>query len=400
VLTLPVVRLKKGRERPARAGHPWLFSGAFDALPQVEPGSLCRIEDATGQFVAVGYTNPERSLAVRVLAWEQIDDVTDLLRRRIRAAVELRRSCVPSETDAYRLVASEGDFLPGFIVDHYAGVLVLQVLTAGAERLLDRIADILVEELQPTSLFERSDVPARREENLPPRRRLLWGEQLPESIEVRENGLRFWVQPERGQKTGFYLDQRDNRARVRARARDRRVLNCFAYTGGFSVAAMAGGAKHVTSVERSEPAIELLRRNMALNDHPHGEVVHGDVFDVLRSKRREGVQYDVIVLDPPAFAKKRHQQESARRGYKDINVQAIQLLAPGGELFTFSCSQYVDALQFKMAVFEAAANAGVRAQLLATVGPGCDHPVSVSHLEGEYLKGLHVRRMGSGSRAR
>ncbi|UCE01868.1 MAG: class I SAM-dependent rRNA methyltransferase [Candidatus Latescibacterota bacterium] len=400
MLTLPVVRLKKGRERPARAGHPWLFSGAFDALPQVEPGSLCRIEDASGRFIAVGYANPERNLAVRVLAWEEVEDVTDLVRSRIQAAVALRRSCVPADTDAYRVVCSEGDFLPGLVVDRYADVVILQVLTAGMERLLDRIVEIVIEELAPRTLFERSDVPARREERLPLRRRLVWGEELPESVEVYENGLRYLVQPDVGQKTGFYLDQRDNRRRVRSRARDRRVLNCFAYTGAFSVAALAGGASRVTSVESSAPSFELLRRNLALNEYPEGEIVHGDVFDVLRSKRSAGERYDLVILDPPAFAKKRHQRESARRGYKEINLQALQLLAPGGELFTFSCSQYVDAVQFKMAVFEAAANAGTRAQLLAALGPGCDHPVSVSHLEGEYLKGLHLRRVELGASTR
>ncbi len=393
MLTLPVLRLKKGRERPARAGHPWLFSGAFDDMPEIEPGSLCRIEDSGGRFVAVGYANPTRSLAVRLLAWEELDDVGALMQQRVRDAVALRKSALPPDTDAYRVISSEGDFLPGFIVDRYADVLVVQVTTAGAERLLDRFLPLLVEEIQPRSVFERSDVPARREEGLASRRRLLWGEPVADEVRVRENGLSYWVQPDAGQKTGFYLDQRDNRQRVRARARDRSVLNCFAYTGAFSVAAFAGGARAVTSVESSSVGVELMRRNLELNAFEHGEIEHGDVFDVLRRKRHDGTRYDLIVLDPPAFAKKRHQVDAARRGYKEINVQALQLLAPGGELFTFSCSQHLDALQFKRSVFEAAANAGVRAQLLGHLGPGFDHPVSVSHLEGEYLKGVHLRRI-------
>ena len=393
MLTLPVLRLKKGRERPARAGHPWLFSGAFEAMPPLEPGSLCRVEDADGRFVAIGYANPERSLTVRVLAWDDVDDVNALLRTRIRAAIELRRSCIPPDTDAYRVVGSEGDFLPGLVVDRYADVLVVQILTAGTERLLDRIVESLLEELEPATIFERSDVPVRREEGLPMRRRLLWGRPLPPELEIREHGLRFVVQPDSGQKTGFYLDQRDNRQRVRARAAGHRVLNCFAYTGAFSVAAMAGGATAVTSVESSEAGASVLRRNMELNGFPAGEVVQEDAFDVVRRLRAAGERFDLVVLDPPAFAKKKHQVDAARRGYKEINLQALQMLAPGGELFTFSCSQYVDAVQFKMAVFEAAANAGIRAQLLGHLGAGCDHPVSVSHLEGEYLKGLHLRRV-------
>jgi 23S rRNA (cytosine1962-C5)-methyltransferase len=370
-----------------------LFSGAFDAIPEVEAGSLCRIEDSDGRFVAIGYANPKRSLAVRVLAWEQVDDVAALIRRRVHGAVAYRKRAIPADTDAYRVLNSEGDFLPGIIVDRYADVLVLQVLTAGAERLLDRLVPILIEELEPRSIFERSDVPARREEGLPSRRRLLWGEPLPQEVEVRENGLSYCVRPDAGQKTGFYLDQRDNRRRLRSCALDRRVLNCFAYTGAFSVAAYAGGARHVTSIESSSGGVELLRRNLQLNGFDAGDVVHGDVFEVLRRKRKDGTRYDLIVLDPPAFAKKRHQVESARRGYKEVNVQALQLLAPDGELFTFSCSQHLDPQQFKKCVFEAAANAGVRAQLLAHLGPGCDHPVSVSHLEGEYLKGVHLRRV-------
>lgn len=392
MLILPALRLKPGRERPARAGHPWVFSGALESLPVLEPGSLCRLEDAGGRFVAIGYVNPECSLAVRLLAWEEIDDVGELLRQRLRSALALRRSCLEAETDAYRVVCGEGDLLPGIIVDRYANVLVMQLSTAGADRLRERLLECLVEEMQPASILERSDIPARREEKLPMRRGLLWGAPLPPEVEVREAGIRYWVQPESGQKTGFYLDQRENRERFRRRAEGRRVLNCFAYTGAFSAAALAGGAFHVTSVESSEPNVALLRRNLELNGFDAGEVIQADVFETLRAQRQAGVRYDLVVLDPPAFAKKKHQVESARRGYKEINVQALQLLAPGGELFTFSCSQHVDALQFKMTVFEAAANAGVRAQLLGQLGPGCDHPVSVSHLEGEYLKGLHLRR--------
>ncbi len=392
MLTLPVLRLKPGRERPARAGHPWVFSGAFESMPPLEAGSLCRLEDSEGGFVAIGYVNPEQSLAVRLLAWEEIEDLSALLRSRVRSALELRRQCLPPDTDCCRLVGAEGDFLPGVLVDRYADVLVLQLTTAGADRLRDRLVDILAAEIEPRTIYERSDIPARREENLPARKGVLHGEPLAAPVEIREQGLRFLVQPDSGQKTGFYLDQRDNRARVRQRAAGRRVLHCFAYTGGFSVAAAAGGARDVTSVESGAASVELLRRNMELNGFAAGEIVHGDVFEVLREKRQAGARYDLVILDPPAFAKKKLQAEAARRGYKDINLVALQLLAPEGELFTFSCSQHVDALEFRGAVFEAAAQAGVRTQLLAQLGAGFDHPISLSHREGEYLKGLHLRR--------
>jgi 23S rRNA (cytosine1962-C5)-methyltransferase len=392
MLALPVVRLKKDRDRSARAGHPWLFSGAFEALPDLEPGSLCRVEDERGHFVGIAYANPTRSLAVRMLAWREIDSVQDLLETRIDTALRWRQSVVPADTDAYRVVASEGDLLPGLIVDRYAGVLVLQVQTAGMERLLDRVVEILVDRLAPASIYERSDIPVRREEGLPMRKRLVWGAPLPAEVEIRESGLRYGVDVENGQKTGFFLDQRDNRRRIRERAAGRRVLNCFAYTGGFSVAAHAGGAAAVCSVDASAGALELLRRNHGRNGFETGDVVHADAFDHLRSQLRDGARWDLVVLDPPAFAKKRHQVEAALRGYKEINRAALELLRPGGELFTFSCSQYVDAAAFQKVVFAAAAEAGIQIQLLERLGHPLDHPVNLAHSEGEYLKGFHLRR--------
>jgi 23S rRNA (cytosine1962-C5)-methyltransferase len=390
LLALPVVRLKKERAKSARAGHPWLFSGAFEALPALEPGSLCRVEDDHGGLVGIGYAHPARSLAVRILAWGEVESIQALLEQRIDAALALRREL--AGTDAMRLVNSEGDLLPGLVVDRYAGVLVLQVQTAGMERLRDRVVDILAARLEPRSIYERSDMPVRREEELPMRKGLLRGAPLDPEVEIAEHGLRYGVQPESGQKTGFFLDQRDNRARVRGRAAGRRVLNCFAYTGAFGVAARAGGAAAVTSVESSETAIAGLRRNFERNGFDAGDVVHGDAFEFLRRRHAEGARYDLVVLDPPAFAKRKHQVESALRGYKEINRQGLELLAPGGELFTFSCSQFVDATAFRGVLFAAAAEAGIRLQVLDRLGAPLDHPVALAHSEGEYLKGLHLRR--------
>jgi 23S rRNA (cytosine1962-C5)-methyltransferase len=395
MLTLPVVRLKKGREKPARAGHPWVFSGALEAIPAVEPGSWCRVEDAAGKLVAIGYVHPQRSLALRLLSWTEIDSIEQLLRDRLRAAIALRSEAMPPDTDALRLVNSEGDFLPGLIVDRYADVLVVQILTAGMELRRDAIVAALVELLAPRTVFERSDVPIRRDEDLPMRQGVLWGEPPGDGVWIREHGLRFRVQPDRGQKTGFFLDQRDNRARVRQRTAQRqapRVLNCFAYTGGFSIAALAAGAAHVCSVESSQAALDLLRENAAANGLAAGEVVHADAFDFLRQRVSASERYDLVILDPPAFAKKKHQVEPARRGYKEINLQALQLLRPGGELFTFSCSQYFDEPSFRQTLFTAANDAGVRVQILERFGHAWDHPLNLSHLEGEYLKGFHLRR--------
>jgi len=391
--TTAVIRLKKGREKPARAGHPWLFSGAFEALPDLEPGTLVQVEDTRGKFVAFGYANPKQSLSVRLLAWEPVNDIVALVRKRIQVAADLRRRMANDNTNAFRVLNGEGDLLPGLVVDRYNDVLVVQVLTAGMERLLEVALDALQEEWQPRCIYERSDVPARREENLPMRKRLLRGEELADGVEILENGLRFLVQPDSGQKTGFYLDQRDNRQRTERAAAGRRVLNCFAYTGGFSVAAGRGGAASITSIESSAPAVELLKRNMQANGLDEGTVLQEDVFELLRKLQEAGNRYDLIILDPPAFAKKRHQIDSARRGYKDINLRALQLLEPGGELLTFSCSQYLDTLTFRKTIFEAVMDAHVRAQILEVLGHAWDHPVSVSHLEGEYLKGLHLRRV-------
>jgi len=388
-----VLRLKKGREKPARAGHPWLFSGAFDELPQIEPGSLVQVEDSRGKFIAFGYANPKQSLCVRLLAWQPVEDVPAFIRKRIADAADLRRRFASADTNAYRVVNGEGDLLPGLVVDRYADVLVVQVLTAGMERLLDTVVDALQEEWQPRTIYERSDVPARREEKLEMRQRVLRGEELPESVQISENGMTFQVQPGVGQKTGFYLDQRENRQIARRIAKGRRVLNCFAYTGGFSVAAALGGAMAVTSVESSAPAVALLKQHLAANGCDEGTVLQEDVFEVLRKLKDAGDRFDMIILDPPAFAKKRHQVDSARRGYKDINLRALQLLEPGGQLLTFSCSQYLDTATFRKTIFEATMDVGVRAQILGVLGNAWDHPVSVSHLEGEYLKGLHLRRV-------
>jgi len=393
MLVLPVLRLKKERAEPARGGHPWLFSGAFEAIPALDPGSLCRIEDAAGGFVAVGYVNPSRSLAVRLLAWREIDSVDALLDARLDAAITLRAGTIPPDTDAYRLIASEGDFLPGLIVDRYADVLVMQVQTAGMERLRDRVVEMLDARLHPRTIYERSDIPIRREEDLPMRKGVLRGAELPEEIAIHEHGRTYFVQPQSGQKTGFFLDQREHRNRVERRATGRRVLNCFAYTGGFSLAAWKGGAAAVTSIESSEPAVTLLRRNLAHAGYESERIVHGDAFQFLREARRGQERYDLVILDPPAFAKKKHQVESAVRGYKEINLQALEVLAPGGEMFTFSCSQYIDPVLFKKVVFGAAADARASVQLLERLGHPIDHPVSMSHPEGEYLKGLHLRRL-------
>ena len=287
------------------------------------------------------------------------------------------------------MVYAESDGLPGLVVDRYADLLVAQFLTASAEYWKETIADALLEETGLAFIYERSDADVRELEGLPLRVGPLRGES-PRALVITEHGLQFSVNLESGHKTGFYLDQRENRQRVRQLATDRDVLDCFCYTGGFTVNALAGGAKSVLSVDSSAEALALCRENVALNNLPldRHEILDGDVFQVLRKFRDEGRSFDMIILDPPKFAPTAAQADKAARGYKDINLLAFKLLRPGGLLFTFSCSGGVDAGLFQKIVASAALDAGVEAQIVAHLSQLPDHPVALNFPEGAYLKGL------------
>ncbi len=304
-------------------------------------------------------------------------------------------------TAAYRLVHAESDYLPGLVVDRYDDWLVVQFLTLGVERHRDEVVTALVDLLAPRGIYERSNVEARTKEGLEKQTGSLWGEEPPELVEVMENGHRFLVDVRQGHKTGFYLDQRENRARMPAFCEGAEVLDVFAYTGGFGVCAAAGGpsallragAVRVTLVESSAPALGLARRNFALNGFErHGvEYVEGDVFSVLRGYRAQGRRFDVVVLDPPKFARSEREVKRAARAYKDVNLLALQLLRPGGILFTFSCSGAVSTDLFQKIVFGAAVDAEREAQIIGHLAQGADHPVALTFPEGAYLKGLIVR---------
>lgn len=393
------VRLKPSRDKALLRRHPWIFSGAVKQV-QGDPGrgDCVRVLSAQGEFLAWGAYSPDSMIRVRIWSWDEGEVAGEaFFRSRLKTAIKARQDLVsPQETNALRLVHGESDGLPGLVVDRYVDTLVVQFLSSGAERWRDLLLELLLELTSAERVYERSDVDVRRLEGLAERSGPLRGAFPSSRLQISENGLRFWVDLEQGHKTGYYLDQRANRACVRELARDLHVLDCFSYTGGFSLHALAGGAASVVAVDSSSRALEVGRQNLALNELPATRMdwLEGDVFQVLRSFRDRARRFDMIILDPPKFAPTATQAQRAARAYKDINLLALKLLREGGLLVTFSCSGGVDAGLFQKIVAGAALDAGVEAQIVARLGQGVDHPVALNFPEGTYLKGLIIRVNG------
>jgi 23S rRNA (cytosine1962-C5)-methyltransferase len=392
-----VVRLKPGRERSVLRRHPWLFSGAIaDVEGSPEPGETVEVTDSAGAWLARGAYSPESQIRVRIWTWEQDEAVDDaFLARRLDRSIARRRGLDPEgRTTAFREVHAESDGLPGVIVDRYAGFRVVQLLSAGAERWRAVVIEALAARHDVQGVYERSDVSVRELEGLELRSGRLWGEEPPPRLLIEEHGVAYHVDVRSGQKTGFYLDQREHRERLRRGLGEVEVLNAFAYTGGFSVCALLGGAHSVLSIDSSAEALELARANIALNGLPpeRCEWVEGDAFVELRRLRDRAAGFDVIVLDPPRFAATAAQAERAARGYKDINLLAFKLLRPGGRLYTFSCSGGVSAELFEKIIAGAALDADVPAVVVEWLGQPADHPVALNFPEGRYLKGLVCQR--------
>lgn len=390
---MSTVWLKPGRDKPVHNHHPWIFSGAIDRIEaSAEDGDIVGVRDAAGTFLAWGTLNRRSQITVRLLSWDEEETVDrGFWRRRLRQAIAARDDLIDERaTNAYRLVNAESDLLPGLVVDRYADFLVVQFLTLGMDRRRREIVALLEELTAPLGIFERSDVEVREKEGLPLHRGPLFGEEPPPVVGICENGHRFLVDVKAGQKTGFYLDQRENRSRVARYCPDRQVLNAFSYTGAFAVYAAAAGAGLITNVDTSAEALELAQRNMELNGFgAHDtEFVEDDVFAFLRRCRDARRAFDVIILDPPKFAYTRAQVGSACRGYKDINLLAMRLLRPGGVLATFSCSAAVSAELFQKVVFGASLDAGRGVRILERLSQGPDHPVLLTFPESAYLKGL------------
>ncbi len=389
------VLLKEGRDGPARAGHPWIFSGAVAGVEGTPlPGAFVRVVRGDGVVLGIGSWNPRGSIALRMFTRAECPIDADFVRTRLRDARGLRENLGLIGADTgYRLVNAEGDGLPGVVVDVFGEFAVLQLLSAGAERLRQPLLDALVGEHRLRGVFERSAGSARRVEGLSDVVGLAAGEEPPQEIEIDENGARLLVDVRTGQKTGFYLDQRGGRALVRHLAPGRRVLNAFAYTGAFAVAAALGGATEVVSVETSGPALDLARRAWALNPgvaSVPADWLGADAFEVLESEC-ERKRFDLIILDPPPFARHRADLDRAMRAYRDLNRRALEALAPGGLLLTFSCSPHMSRESFSRAV-AGAARPPLRIQIAAQIGHEPDHPVLPAHAEGEYLQGLLLRR--------
>jgi 23S rRNA (cytosine1962-C5)-methyltransferase len=388
------VRLKAGREKSLRHRHPWVYSGAIESIEgSPRAGDIVDVVDNRGVVLGRGYCNEQSRITVRMLTWDDtpVDDA--LWHARVAAAVRRRDPVLADgRTNGCRLVHAEADFLPGLIVDRYADIVVVQLLTAGIERVRGIVLDAIEESARPAGVFERSDTSSRVREGLEAASGAVRGV-VPPSVELLENGHRFGANVESGQKTGFYLDQRDNRAAVAEFARGASVLDAFSHTGAFGVYAAAAGAASVTMLDSSAASLALARENIAHNPHGGCEThfVQADVSGHLRSLRDGGARFDLIVLDPPRFASNRHQLDAALRAYKDINRVALEVLAPGGVLATFSCSQVVDTASFTMAVAWAGLDAGRDIQIIRRLGQGADHPVLASFPESEYLKGLLCR---------
>jgi 23S rRNA (cytosine1962-C5)-methyltransferase len=385
--------LKKGREKSLKRRHPWIFSGAVDKVDgKAAAGDALDVLDATRKWVARAAYSPRSQIRARVWTFDPKEDVdAAFFRRRIEKALAVREALPAAKhANALRLVHGESDGLPGLVVDRYADVLVAQFLAAGVERWRDPILDLLSEISGCEAIFERSDAEVRKLEGLEPRVGFARGNRNAARCPIIEYGLNFRVDVEQGQKTGFFLDQRENRQRVRALAAGREVLDGFCYTGGFSIAALAGGAKRVTAIESSAAALEVAKENLAANplDPSRVDFQQGDVFDKLRKLRDRNAKFDLVVLDPPKFAPTAAQVKKAARAYKDINLWALKLLAPGGLLATFSCSGGVSAELFQSIVAGAALDAGADAKIVERFTAAADHPVALEFPEAEYLKGL------------
>ncbi|MEI7672720.1 MAG: class I SAM-dependent rRNA methyltransferase [Deltaproteobacteria bacterium] len=386
-MSYPRIILRKGREAPLRHGHPWVFSGAVATVEgDPAPGDIVLAMDSIGRGLGLGFFNTG-DIAFRLLTTDSASRIdADFWRRRIDQAIALRKKVVPPETDAYRLINAEGDGMPGLVVDRYGSFLVFSIGTAGIEKWREILIGHLSAAVGSVGIYERSEGRSRQLEGLPNRIGSAAGE-VPATAEIVENGLRFEVDLMTGQKTGFFLDQRGNREIIGALSRGATVLNAFSYTGAFSVYAARGGAKRVVSVDASAAANEIASGNLVRNGfsperHP---ILTANCFEYLRETEEV---FDLIILDPPAFAKSRKDVERSAKGYKEINLQAARRLCEGGILATFSCSNPVSVELFEKIVLGAIQDAGKTAQLLRPLGAGPDHPVNLAHPEGLYLKGL------------
>ena len=381
------VTLKPGKEKPVRNRHHWIFSGAIAQMPEHANGECLEVYSSKEEMLGWGYFNNKTMISGRMLSFDDASP-EEAIFKNLEVAVSMRLSLFDhSVTNAYRLINGEGDLLPGLIVDRYNDVIVIQISTLGMQKFRALIVEWLVKKLSPRSIYEKSLLPSRKEEGLQDEQGSLHGDVPSGGVEILENGLRFYVSILHGQKTGFFLDHREMRIHINSISRYKRVLNCFAYTGGFSIYAAAGGAKKVDSVDISAAAMQIAERNMELNkltSEKH-QFFTADVFEFLREKP---LDYDIVILDPPAFAKRQKDVVQACRGYKDINRLAIEKMPKGSILLTSSCSYHVDEELFQTVVFQAAVEAKRTVKIIGRHRIAADHPINICHPESDYLKSL------------
>ncbi|UCF64294.1 MAG: class I SAM-dependent rRNA methyltransferase [bacterium] len=383
------VILKENREKSVKNYHPWIFSGAVEKVEgNFQPGDIVPVFSSKGDFLAKGFINPHSQIFIRILSFIEEPINESFFRNRITTAAHFRETFISQQSNAYRVIHGDADHLSGLVIDKYSKVLVVQIFSLGMERLRSQIRAWLVAQFSPQAIIERSDSPSRREESLKSRQEI-WEGSLSDNIIIEENGIRYRVDVWKGQKTGFYLDQRDNRARIAKLAAGKKLLNCFSYSGGFSVAAARMGAQ-TTAVDASSEAIALARENFSLNGiNPaaHRFQVQ-DVFEYLKDEKE---LYDIIVLDPPAFIKKRSHLAQGSRAYKEVNRLAMQRLRPQGLLLSCSCSSHLGWEHFQKNIFVAARESGRTVQIIGRFSQPLDHPVNIFHPEGEYLKSFLLR---------
>lgn len=385
--------LKKGRERSLLQKHPWIFSGAVEKkVGTKKNGEIVDIRTIDGEKIAQASYSEHSQIIARVLSFSTGNKINkEFFRKRIQSALSSRTSLkVDEHTSAFRLVNAEADEIPGLIADKYDNFIVCQFLSAGIEYWKTEIIEILIEEFNPAGIYERSDTESRIKEGLEKRTGLIYGEEPPSEIIIQEDGIKYCVDIKTGHKTGFYLDQRENRSKIRNYCQGMDVLNCFSYTGGFGIAALSGEANRITNIDSSSESLKMIEKNLHLNqlDIAKSVQVEGDVFKVLRTYRDSGKSFDMIILDPPKFAESKSQLEGALRGYKDINLLAFKLLRPGGILITFSCSGHIVPELFRKVVSDAAIDSGRTVHQLETLQQSADHTILLNFPESIYLKGL------------
>ncbi|HCR3021621.1 TPA: 23S rRNA (cytosine(1962)-C(5))-methyltransferase RlmI [Serratia marcescens] len=390
--------LAKGREKSLLRRHPWVFSGAVQRVEgKALSGETIDILDSQGKWLARGAYSPESQIRARVWTFQQDEEINiDFFIRRLQQAQSWRDWVAQRDgLDGYRLIAGESDGLPGITIDRFQNFLVLQLLSAGAEYQRPALLSALQHCYPECSIYDRSDVAVRKKEGLPLAQGPVLGDLPPELLPITEHGMKLLVDIQQGHKTGFYLDQRDSRLAARNYSAGRRVLNCFSYTGAFAVSALMGGCAQVISVDTSQAALNIAKQNVELNklDLNKAEFVRDDVFQLLRNYRAQGEKFDLIIMDPPKFVENKNQLASACRGYKDINMLALQLLNPGGILLSFSCSGLMPTDLFQKILADAAVDAGRDVQFIEQFRQAADHPVIATYPEGLYLKGFACRVM-------